>query len=113
MIGEGQLHGEDDAVALRPYQSSLRCNTPHSEVYILNRLAFFNMFKSSTACWTQTLSLTQLKETKYSTRCKFYLYINKLVMEKSKNTKPKKNGTRKENKICIEDLKQYEEIEDK
>lgn len=34
-------------------------------------------------------------------------------MEKSKNTKPKKNGTRKENKICIEDLKQYEEIEDK
>ena len=40
LIGEGQIHGEDDAISMRPYQASLRCTVPNSEVLVLARETF-------------------------------------------------------------------------
>ena len=30
IIGEGRVYGDDDAIAVRPYQSSLRCISQHA-----------------------------------------------------------------------------------
>ena len=37
IIGEGKVHGEDDAIALRPYQASLICNMNNSELLVMTR----------------------------------------------------------------------------
>ena len=45
LLGERRIHGEDDAIAMRPYQASLVCSLADSEVYILTRIEFYRMFK--------------------------------------------------------------------
>lgn len=45
LIGEGQIHGEDDAISMRPYQASLRCTLNDSELLVLTRVDFYRMFK--------------------------------------------------------------------
>ena len=39
LIGEGQIHGEDDAISMRPYCATLRCHS-HGELLALNRGLF-------------------------------------------------------------------------
>jgi len=50
------VYGEDDAIAMRPYQTSLVCNLADSEVYILTRVEFFRMFKQSAECWKNAVA---------------------------------------------------------
>ena len=40
LIGEGRIHGEDDAIAMRPYQASLICSVANSELMILTKTDF-------------------------------------------------------------------------
>ena len=44
LIGEGRMHGEDDAIAMRPYQASLICNMAGGELFILSRNEFYRTF---------------------------------------------------------------------
>ena len=46
-IGEGMLHGEDDAIEDRPYQASLICNIAGSELFIFTKVEFYRAFKSN------------------------------------------------------------------
>ena len=55
MIGEGRIHGEDDAIGERAYKSSLICNVADSELLIMTRVEFERMFKSTTECWNNAV----------------------------------------------------------
>ena len=81
LIGEGQIHGEDDAISMRPYQASLRCSLNDSELLILSRTDFYRTFKASEQSWRNALRFAMLKEGEYISRCKSYLTMNKLVLE--------------------------------
>ena len=69
-IGEGQVHGEDDAIAMRPYQASLTCTVSGSELFVLSRVDFYRTFKQSTSSWNHSLHQAKLKEEEYVKRCR-------------------------------------------
>ena len=85
LIGEGRTHGDDDAIAMRPYTSSLKCNVPEGVVLILGRAEFQRIFKSSNASMKRAINRAKEKEMTYVGRCQEYLSINKLVIEDSKD----------------------------
>ena len=47
LLGEGRLYGEHDAVADRPYKSSVICSVADSEMLVLSKTDFQRTFKSS------------------------------------------------------------------
>ena len=47
IICEGQIYGDDDAIAVRPYQSSLKCITPEAQALALSRGEFQRTFRAS------------------------------------------------------------------
>ena len=52
LLGEGRIHGEDDAITMRPYQASLICSVANSELLVLNRAEFYRTYKNGvTECW--------------------------------------------------------------
>ena len=52
LLCEGRIYGEDDAIAMRPYQSSLICNVANSELLVLTRVEFYRTYKHSlNNCW--------------------------------------------------------------
>lgn len=81
LLGKGRLHGEDDAVSMRPYSSSLICSKAGSEVFRLSRVEFYRMFKSNSDCWAKAMKFAQEKENKLIRRCKSYLYTSKDCVE--------------------------------
>ena len=84
LLGEGRIHGEDDAIAMRPYQSSLICNVASSELLSLTRVEFYRTYKQSVNnCWQEALRLAQIKEFAYIQRCRSYLDVNKAILEES------------------------------
>ena len=46
LLGEGRIHGEDDAIAMRPYQASLVCSVAQSELLVLTRVEFYRTYKN-------------------------------------------------------------------
>jgi len=87
LIGEGRSHGDDDAIAMRPYTSSLKCNVPEGVVLILGRAEFQRIFKGSNANMNRAVKRAKEKEMTYVGRCQEYLSLNKLVIEDSKQEK--------------------------
>lgn len=83
LIGEGQVHGEDDAITMRPYQASMTCTKSGSELLILSRVDFYRTFKGSSLCWNHSLLQAKLKENEYIKRCRQYLDIKELVIKES------------------------------
>jgi len=73
LLGEGRIHGEDDAIAMRPYQSSLVCNVAGSELLVLSRTEFYRTFKHSTDSWRNAVKVAKAKEIEYIKRCQNYL----------------------------------------
>ena len=89
LIGEGRIHGEDDTIAMRPYNASLICSVANSELFVMTRKEFQRIFKQSEA-WKNALKHAKSKEKEYIGRCNHYLDINKEVIKlSSKETKPK------------------------
>ena len=83
LLGEGRIHGEDDAIALRPYQASLICSVSGSEAYELTRAEFYRAFKTQSDCWKTALKSAKEKEVEYIKRCRSYLDTNKEIIERS------------------------------
>ena len=84
LIGAGQVHGEDDAIAMRPYQASLKCTVSGSQILVLSRSEFYRMFKNQQECWRSALSQAKTKEKEYIKRCRSYLDVNKQLVEELK-----------------------------
>ena len=111
LIGEGQIHGEDDAISMRPYQASLRCTVPNSEVLVLARETFYTYFKTNQECWKNALKQAKIKEEEYIRRCRSYLDMNRVVLEESKTVAIQ--GIKKDCKVTPDDFRKYEKIEDR
>ena len=77
LLGEGQIHGDDDAITMRPYQASLICTVADSEVLVLSRTEFYRTFKLSADGWKQAVRQAKLKENEYLRRCRNYLDMTK------------------------------------
>ena len=73
LIGEGRIHGEDDAIAMRPYQASLICNRAGGELLMLSRIEFYRTFKHSSESWRNAVKVSKIKELEYIKRCQNYL----------------------------------------
>ena len=84
LIGEGQIHGEDDAIAVRPYSATLKCNMADSELLMLPRVEFYRTFRHSQESWNEAVAGARMKEKEYIKRCRCYLRSNKLVDEEAK-----------------------------
>ena len=80
LIGEGRIHGEDDAIAMRPYQASLVCNRAGSELLILSRIEFYRTFKHSADSWRKAIKVSKSKELEYIKRCQNYLSQSKDII---------------------------------
>ena len=61
-LGEGMLHGEDDAIENRPYQASLICNVAGSELFIFTKVEFYRAFKNKQDSWTNAVRQAKEKE---------------------------------------------------
>lgn len=105
LIGEGQIHGEEDAISMRPYQASLRCHAT-GELLALDKKKFQNMFKE---CANGALEHARIKEKKYLERCRGYLDMNRQVLEESKTVALQ--GIKKELKVTADDFRKYEKID--
>lgn len=51
LLGERQIHGDDDVFAMRPYSATLRCSKANSELYVFKRAEFYRLFKLSHESW--------------------------------------------------------------
>ena len=78
------MHGEDDAISNRVYQSSLICHTSGSELFVMSKADFQRTFKASSEAWKRALHHAKLKEHGYVSRCSHYLDVNKEVVEKAR-----------------------------
>ena len=65
LLGQGQLHGEDDAISERPYQSSLICNKSGSEIFMMTKADFLRTFQLSQDSWRKAVKHAKLKEHAY------------------------------------------------
>lgn len=79
-LGSGQVHGEDDAISLRPYQSSLLCTENHSEVFVMLRNEFYRTFKVTAETWKFVVEHAKAKEQYCIQRCRQYLETTKLII---------------------------------
>ena len=73
------MHGEDDAISMRPYQSTLTCTENNSEIYIMQRNEFYRTFKTSPEVWKRVVHHAKAKEQYCLVRCRQYLETTKLV----------------------------------
>ena len=84
---------------MRPYQASLRCTLNDSELLVITRVDFYRMFKQSQESWKNAVKQAKDKENEYLKRCRSYLDMNKLIVNKLKDVVTHADG----NKLKISD----------
>lgn len=73
LIGENQIFGDEDVILDLPYRATLKCTTNGSMLYLIPRLEFQRLFKTSNEAWKKICSISKERQAvSYSTQANFY-----------------------------------------
>ena len=62
VVGFGQVIGDDDIIAERPYNSTITCIKNDSFMYLMPRADYIRLLKRSGDCWNMALNISKQKE---------------------------------------------------
>ncbi len=62
LVGAGQMFGEEDVLAERPYQTTVTCKSNTAECFVIKHDEFFRKLKTNTESWKMIIMLSMEKE---------------------------------------------------